>query len=98
MIMRFFVLFLIVALIALSVPSFSAEDGVSDDQIYDQVRRKLATDREVKGGGLDVEVRQGVVTMRGKVRTDKQKTKAEKIAKKVKGVTKVVNELVVEPY
>jgi osmotically-inducible protein OsmY len=32
-----------------------------------------------------------------KVRTDKQKTKAEKVTKKVKGVTSVVNELVISP-
>jgi osmotically-inducible protein OsmY len=38
-----------------------------------------------------------VVTLRGAVREDKQKSKAEKVAKKVKGVTKVVNEITVRP-
>ncbi|MCS6952565.1 MAG: BON domain-containing protein [Bryobacterales bacterium] len=75
-----------------------AQKPVSDDWIYDEVRRRLAGDRDVKGGGLDVEVRDGVVTLRGKVRTEKQKSKAERIARKVKGVKRVVNELVVEPF
>ena len=69
---------------------------VSDDQLYDQVRQRLAADRDVKGGAIEVEVHEGVVTLRGKVRQEKQKTKAERITRKVKGVVKVVNELKVE--
>ena len=96
--MRYFSILLILALACASIPSLHAQEQVSDDLIYDQVRRKLASDSQVKGGGLEVEVKQGAVTLRGKVRTEKQKARAEKLAKKVKGVTKVVNELVVEPY
>jgi hyperosmotically inducible protein len=69
----------------------------NDDWIHDQVRQKLVTDRDVRGGGLEVDVKDGVVTLRGAVREDKQKSKAEKVAKKVKGVTKVVNEITVRP-
>lgn len=70
-----------------------AQETQSDDHIYDQVRNKLATSRDVKGGGIEVEVKDGVVYLRGKVAEPKHKTKAEQIAKKVKGVKKVVNEL-----
>ncbi len=66
---------------------------VSDDSIYDNVRRKLASDPVVKGGALEVDVQQGVVTLKGAVELEKQKTRAEKIAKKVDGVRKVVNQL-----
>lgn len=69
----------------------------SDDRISDQVRMKLATDADVKGGALDVVVKDGVVTIKGRVDTDKGKTKATKLAKKVKGVKDVDNELVVGP-
>lgn len=69
----------------------------SDDRISDQVRMKLATDADVKGGALDVSVKDGVVTIKGRVDTDKGKTKATKLAKKVKGVKDVDNELVVGP-
>ncbi len=69
----------------------------SDDRISDQVRMKLATDPDVKGGALDVVVKDGVVTIKGRVDTDKGKTKATKLAKKVKGVKDVDNELVGRP-
>ena len=77
--------------------SLAAQSSSSDDQIYDMVRIRLAQDVQVNGGALEVEVAQGVVTLSGKIRTDKAKSKAEKIAGKVKGVKKVVNELVVDP-
>jgi hyperosmotically inducible protein len=66
---------------------------VTDDTIYDQVRLKLASDMIVKGGALQVAVKQGVVTLSGDVEQDKQKERAEKIAKKVKGVKQVVNHI-----
>lgn len=68
-----------------------------DDRIYDQVRQKLALDRDVRGGAIEVDVKDGAVTLRGAVREEKQKTKAEKVAKKVKGVTSVTNQLEVKP-
>lgn len=71
----------------------SADDG----RISDQVRMKLATDADVKGGALDVSVQDGAVVIKGRVDTDKGKAKATKLAKKVKGVKSVDNELVVGP-
>ncbi|MFZ0592675.1 MAG: BON domain-containing protein [Bryobacteraceae bacterium] len=68
-----------------------------DDRISDQIRMKLATDPDVKGGALDVSVKDGAVTIRGRVDTDRGKKKAEKLAKKVKGVKSVDNELAVGP-
>ena len=69
----------------------------SDDRISDQVRMRLATDQDVKGGALDVSVKDGVVTIKGRVDTDKAKNRASKVAKKVKGVKDVDNELIVGP-
>ena len=69
----------------------------TDDRISDQVRMRLATDADVKGGALDVTVSDGVVTIKGRVDTDKGKNRATKLAKKVKGVKDVDNELVVGP-
>jgi len=38
----------------------AAKDKIlSDDSIYDQVRRKLANDPDVKGGALEVAVKDG---------------------------------------
>ncbi len=68
-----------------------------DDRISDQVRMRLATDPDVKGGALDVSVKDGTVTIRGRVDSEKGKKKAEKLAKKVKGVKSVDNEVTVGP-
>ena len=69
----------------------------SDDRIYDQVRMRLTDDPDVKGGALDVSVKNGVVKIAGRVTTEKGKSKATKLAKKVKGVKDVDNELTVGP-
>ncbi len=58
---------------------------------------RLATDPDVKGGALDVTVKAGVVVIKGRVDTDRGKAKATHLAKKVKGVKEVDNELVVGP-
>lgn len=71
--------------------------GNSDDRISDQVRMRLATDQDVKGGALDVFVKDGVVTIKGRVDTEKGKNRATKLAKKVKGVKDVDNQLIVGP-
>lgn len=58
---------------------------------------KFTTDPDVKGGALDVTVHNGVVTIKGRVDTEKGKSKATHLAKKVKGVKQVDNELSVGP-
>jgi hyperosmotically inducible protein len=78
---------------ALLVPMLIAQGTPADDKIYDLVRQKLANDPDVKGAGLDVTVKAGVVTLRGRVHDDKAKEKAQKLTKSVKGVVSVTNEL-----
>jgi hyperosmotically inducible protein len=90
---KLFVSFLVI--LALAVGAWAAEKHVTDDEIYNNVIRRLASDAVVKGGALKVEVHDGAVTISGKVETDKQKEKAEKLAHKVPGVKQVSNELVV---
>lgn len=80
---------------ALAAGAWAANKHLSDDQIYDMVRRKLADDVLVKGAGLEVEVKEGVVTLKGKVEYEQQKQKAEKLAHKVSGVKQVDNQLIV---
>jgi osmotically-inducible protein OsmY len=70
-----------------------AEREVSDDVLYDMVKRRLANDATVKGGAIEVEVSQGAVTLKGTVDTEKQKERAEKLVKNLKGVRKVNNQL-----
>ncbi len=83
-------------LLLLLSPALAA-DQASDDQIYDRVRVKIYQDRDIGSANLQVTVEDAIVTLRGQVTKDKFKKKAEKIAKKVKGVKQVVNELTVAP-
>ncbi|MGD0616238.1 MAG: BON domain-containing protein [Bryobacteraceae bacterium] len=69
---------------------------VTDDSIRDQVMMRLAGDQEVKGGAIDVQVTDGVVTLKGPVDSDKARQKAERLSKHVKGVKSVVNQLTVK--
>ena len=75
----------------------AADKPASDDVIVDQVKVKLAADAIVKGGGLGVDAKAGVVTLTGVVATEKQKERAAKVAGKVKGVKQVVNNITIAP-
>jgi hyperosmotically inducible protein len=82
-------------LTALPILAAAADPDVSDDALYDMVRRRLANDATVKGGTIQVEVSEGVVTLKGSVETAKQKERAGKLVKGINGVRKVQNELAV---
>jgi len=86
---------LLIAALFIQCVAVAAKDPakLTDDTITDQVRLKLASDPDVKGGALKVDVAQGVVTLAGAVELPKQRDKAEKIAHKVKGVKSVVNKI-----
>ena len=83
----------VILLFALLLPGSFAQQAKVDDRIYDEVRLKLVNHPDVKGGAIEVKVADGVVTLQGKVRSDKAKHKAESLTHKVKGVKKVVNEI-----
>jgi len=82
----------LVMFFTLLTPGFAGKP-VSDDFLVDTIRQKLAADDVVKGGAIDVEVKDGVCTLKGKVEEEKQKGRAEKIAKRVGGVKTVVNQI-----
>jgi hypothetical protein len=87
---------LVLSLLVVSSASLFAQQKISDDLIYDEVRRRLANDMTAQGGGIEVEVKEGVVTLSGKVKNQRQKDRAERVTKKVRGVTKVINKLAIE--
>jgi osmotically-inducible protein OsmY len=82
-----------VLLCFLSVSMLVAQGNPNDDRIYDEVRRKLADDPDIKGGALDVTVANGAIILKGRVRDQSAKEKATRVTKKVKGVTTVDNQL-----
>ena len=84
---------IVLSLVLVGAAIAAEKAAVSDDVIYDMVRRRLASDQIVKGGALKVDVKDGVVTLSGMVDENKQKERATKVTKKVAGVKSVNNEL-----
>jgi hypothetical protein len=68
-------------------------DQPSDAEILVGVQTALAKELEIKG--VRSEVIDGVATLQGTVDTEAQKERAERIARRVDGVTRVRNELTV---
>ncbi len=87
----------IAGIILFLAPAFADKAVRGDGEIHDQVMIKLAGDQEVKGTGIDVDVKDGVVILTGKVESEKIRNKAERLAKKVKGVKSVDDRLAVGP-
>ena len=84
---------LLVVTLALPMLIAQQKGATSDDAISDNVRQRLASDADVRGAALDVTVKDGVVTIKGRVHTEKGRRKATEITKKVKGVVNVDNQL-----
>jgi len=88
---------LLISSVALVATVSTAQQPVSDDFIVDSVRVVLAANTVVKGGAIEVDVLDGVVTLAGKVPTARTKAKAGSLARKVKGVKSVRNNLTNAP-
>jgi osmotically-inducible protein OsmY len=82
----------VLLLVSLAAPMLQAHKLLDDDDIYDQVNRKLNNDSDIHGR-IKIDVKNGVVTLTGNVGTEKVRSKAEKIVRKVQGVKDVVNKL-----
>lgn len=68
-----------------------AKQDVSDTWITTKVKTDLVTEKGVPGTDIEVETKQGIVSLSSKVAvTDSQKEMAVAIAKKIKGVKGVM--------
>jgi osmotically-inducible protein OsmY len=95
--MRLLSLSILFALVLTPLLADKDKTPITDDIIVDQVKVKLADDSEVGGQPIQVDAHGGTVVLTGKVTNDKLREKAEKIAKKVKGVIGVDNKLAISP-
>jgi osmotically-inducible protein OsmY len=95
--MRLLSVTLLFALVLTPLLAQKDKTPITDDIIVDQVKVKLADDSEVGGQPIQVDAHGGTVVLTGKVTNDKLREKAEKIAKKVKGVIGVDNKLAISP-
>lgn len=76
-------------------PSTSSTPAVSDTSIEIDVTTKLLDDQELRTHPVDVKFAGGTATLSGSVPSDEIKMRAEKVAKTVKGVRRVVNNITV---
>lgn len=65
----------------------------SDAAVTARVKTALLKDPEISGLKIDVDTKNGVVTLKGKVASDAQGIKALQVASTIEGVAKVVNQL-----
>ena len=70
---------------------------VEDASITTSVKARLLGDKSVKANGISVNTLKGMVQLSGYVQTAAEKAEAETIARGVKGVTSVKNDIVVRP-
>jgi hyperosmotically inducible protein len=79
-------------------PNQTVERQADDASIKTSIKAKLASDvRFSTLTSVSVDVTNGVVTLAGPVHTDEEKQKVEEVARGVKGVTQVTNNLQVQP-
>jgi len=67
--------------------------AVEDGALTTKIKAKMALDDSVKALSLDVDTRQGVVTVSGIVRSEAERQRALALARETEGVTQVVDRL-----
>ncbi len=93
---------LLVGALAMPVAAFAAEGDpvstkLSDSVITTKVKAEFAKDKAVHATTVKVDTdANGVVTLSGTAKTKAEAEKAEAIAKGVKGVTSVKNDITIE--
>jgi hyperosmotically inducible protein len=75
----------------------NAGDAAGDAAVTAKVKTALLADTDVKGLQIDVDTRNGVVTLNGTADNQANMTKAQTIARNIDGVKSVENKLTVKP-
>jgi osmotically-inducible protein OsmY len=71
--------------------------GANDSWLWFKTRAALLTTNDLRESTINVDVVNGVITLKGTVANAAQKAKAEQVANGIEGKSKVVNELKVAP-
>lgn len=74
----------------------AAADKVDDASITAKVNAELATDKDLSAIRIDVDTKGGVVTLSGPAPSATARERASEIARSVKGVTSVNNQLTIK--
>ena len=71
--------------------------AISDASITTKIKADFVNEKTLEGSNIDVDTNNHVVTLKGTVASRAGKARAQQIAKTTKGVTRVVNDLMVTP-
>jgi osmotically-inducible protein OsmY len=91
---------LAVAVLLAACQSMTGEtlgENIDDVGITTAVKSQLAAEKISTVTRIDVDTNRGVVALNGTVKTVADRTRAEQIARQVKGVRDVVNNLRIQP-
>lgn len=77
----------------LTIGERSADVVLNDARIASKVKAKLVADPEINPFEIDVDAKNGIVTLHGKVRTEKQRLEAASLARNTSGVKGVLNQI-----
>ena len=77
--------------------SHDAKEATTDASITGAVKSKLLGDTKVGGLDINVDTKDNVVTLTGKVHSAAEKTEAVRLARTTTGVKRVVDNLTIEP-
>jgi hyperosmotically inducible protein len=72
-------------------------NSLDDAWVHTKVRAKLMADGDLPDSDINVDVANNVVTLRGNVATQADKTEAEQLAKSIEGVKSIRNRLTIKP-
>lgn len=71
----------------------AASRALADGSLTAKIKSKMALDDSVKARNLDVDTERGVVTVKGYVRSEAERTRALQLARETEGVIRVVDGL-----
>jgi hyperosmotically inducible protein len=78
-------------------PNESVGQSLEDSWLWFKTRSALATTSDLRDSTINVDVQNGVITLKGTVATGAEKTKAKQVADGIEGKKSVVDQLKVAP-
>jgi hyperosmotically inducible periplasmic protein len=84
-------------LLSVGLALFVTACSQTDTGITTSVKSQMVADDTVKARNINVDTLNGVVTLKGEVKSQAEETKAVQIARSTKGVSEVVDQLVIVP-
>jgi osmotically-inducible protein OsmY len=79
-----------------AVAATKFKEGVGEAQTTGKIKAKMALDDTLKSSGIDVTTEGSVVTLKGRVGSSAERTRAVTLARETAGVTRVIDQLEVQ--